>query len=53
MRLPLPARITRIELFGRRERPGPEYLGNELLAPDAQPFLPFADGALDEALAVS
>jgi N6-adenosine-specific RNA methylase IME4 len=33
--------VRRLELFGRRERPGWERWGNELLPPDAEPMLPF------------
>jgi N6-adenosine-specific RNA methylase IME4 len=41
--------VRRIELFGRRERPGWTHWGNELLPPDAQSSLPFApDELVDE-----
>jgi N6-adenosine-specific RNA methylase IME4 len=42
--------VRRIELFSRRERPGWARWGNELLPPDPEPMLPFADGALFEEL---
>jgi N6-adenosine-specific RNA methylase IME4 len=44
--------VRRIELFGRRTRPGWALWGNQVLAPDSEPFLPFAAGALDEQLAI-
>jgi len=45
--------VRRIELFSRRDRPGWKRWGNELLAPDAEPRLPFADDELREELAVT
>jgi N6-adenosine-specific RNA methylase IME4 len=42
--------VRRIELFSRRERPGWARWGNELLPPDTEPRLPFADGELFEEL---
>jgi len=45
--------VSRIELFSRRERPGWSRWGNELLPPDAEPMLPFADDELREELAVT
>jgi N6-adenosine-specific RNA methylase IME4 len=45
--------VRRIELFSRRDRPGWERWGNELLPPDAAPLLPFADDELRQELAVT
>ena len=45
--------VRRIELFSRRQRPGWERWGNELLPPDAAPMLPFTDDELREELAVT
>ena len=42
--------VRRIELFSRRMRPGWTRWGNELLPPDSEPRLPFADGELFEEL---
>jgi N6-adenosine-specific RNA methylase IME4 len=42
--------VRRLELFGRRARTGWARWGNELLAPDAQPMLPFAAGEMLEEL---
>jgi N6-adenosine-specific RNA methylase IME4 len=42
--------VRRLELFSRRARAGWTRWGNELLAPDSQPMLPFAADELSEEL---
>jgi N6-adenosine-specific RNA methylase IME4 len=38
--------VRRLELFGRRERKDWVLWGNELLPPDAEPMLPWAEGEM-------